>query len=1105
MFKLLVAMILTMTTLSGYANNISGSKTGQRSGFPSMIRLNEFGIRELADAKIQWYFFDLKWSATKLGRKSFVQDKGFPVRKAGYFEMKGTWNLKSSGKFQVNEVIKTVKAGVVDYSVSMESEMPVETKSLKWHWLIPVDRASKIIKVNGKAFTLPEKFKDQIILAKQNIESVSFKFGNYTVCLKGKFAMVIQDDRKFGRKTFCLRFSPDSGSEKVSKLQFDLRIEINNPKHVPIDLTAAMNMGFVDKYPGDSRGGWTDQGSSNDLKAFKLKTLDAGGVKFKIVDPKSNNGKSCIVLADKKWRKFPASKPVDVDPPKYAKYIYLLHASAWTPKTNMPIGTIKVDYADGNSQDIIIRSGNDCNNWWSPIAGKNCAVSWTQTNNESSIGLYTSQFKLNNTRPVKITFSNQNKSVWMIVAACFGEQKLELNKIESPMRIVPGKKWVKLDFVRETVADSPLDFSNMLDAPAGKYGKVIINDNGHFSFERAPGKRQKFFGINICFDVNFMDKKEADKLVNQLARHGYNSVRMHHFDREIIAEDAKDSLTFDKEKIDRMNYLFAELKERGFYICIDLYSSRRLREGDNIPECPNSKKYELKFLVPLNKNAMNNWKQYARKLLSTKNPYTGLSWAEDPALYGLNLINEAPLMLEWDRYPELLPIVERKYIEYLKRKGIYTKELAGKRDGVFLRFINETQAVCIKEQMRFLREELKLKALITDLNYCSSYSLQGLRDKLDFVDNHMYHDAPKFRGKRWRIPYLHNQSSAISILARTPRVMMPTRIFNKPFTVTEFNYSNPNIYRGEAGPVMGSYAALQDWDGIYRFAWSHFEARLTKNTPVNSFDCALDPMMQLSDYMIHLLYLRSDVQPAKQAAAFVFNDDLMYNVKRTGWSAGKFPQGFNVLGLYCKIGSLPEGEKIPGVELCAPSSKDYLKPLSDNLKKISAEILETRRAVSSTKQIVLDANANTIKVVTPKSEAFCVDTGNMQGKVLAVQNADSFCTIMASSLDGKRLAESRKIIVFHLTDITNTMIKYRTRRKKVIENWGKFPLLLKAGRADISLNFNNKASAKVQVLSLDGSVKGKMKFKQNSNGAISFKANTAGFPGGAMVYYIIRD
>ena len=98
-----------------------------------------------------------------------------------------------------------------------------------------------------------------------------------------------------------------------------------------------------------------------------------------------------------------------------------------------------------------------------------------------------------------------------------------------------------------------------------------------------------------------------------------------------------------------------------------------------------------------------------------------------------------------------------------------------------------------------------------------------------------------------------------------------------------------------------------------------------------------------------------------------------------------------------------------------------------------------------------------------------------------------------------------KIIVFHLTDITNTMIKYRTRRKKVIENWGKFPLLLKAGRADISLNFNNKASAKVQVLSLDGSVKGKMKFKQNSNGAISFKANTAGFPGGAMVYYIIRD
>jgi hypothetical protein len=1101
MLKISTIIIAAMIALNGYTQGFSN----KNAPFPSLIKLDKFGIRKLGDAKICWYYFDLKWSAIKLERKSFVQDKGFPIKKNGYFETKGTWNLKSNGKFQVREVIKAVKTGVFDYSMSIKSKMPVKTKSLKWHWLIPVGRTSKSIKINGKTFTLPEKFKDQILLSKKNINNVSIKFDNYTVSLKGKFALFIQDDRKFGRKTFCLRFSPIISSREILELKLNLRITVKEPKHIPINLTAAMNMGFADKYAGDSQGGWTDQGPSNDLKVFKVKKLDVGGVKFKVIDPKLNRGKSCIVLADKKWRKYPESKSVNIKAPEYAKYIYLLHASAWTPKLNMPIGMMKIDYADGSSQDIVIRSGKDCNNWWNPVAGENCAVSWTRANNESCIGLYTSQFKLNNNQPIKITFSNQNKSVWMIVAACLGEQKLELNKIATPMYVVPGKKWVKLDFSRETVAGSPLDFSNMLDAPAGKYGKVIINRNGHFAFAKAPEKRKKFFGVNICFDVNFMSKKESDKLVEQLARHGYNSVRLHHFDRELPTKNANDSITFDKEKIDKMNYLFAKLKERGFYICIDLYASRKIRPGDNIPECSKAQRYELKLLVPFSKAAMNNWKQYARKLLSSKNPYTGLTWAEDPALYGLNLINEAPLMLEWNRYPKLLPLVERAYIKYLKRKGIYTKELAEKRSGTFLRFLNETQAICIKEQMRFLREDLKLKALITDLNYCSSYSLQGLRDKLDFVDNHIYQDSPKFRGKRWRAPFFHTQTSAISLLARTPRTIMPTRIFNKPFTVTEFNYSNPNIYRSEAGPVMGGYAALQDWDGIYRFAWSHFASRLRKNIPVNSFDCAADPIMQLSDYIIHFLYLRGDVQAAKQAVAFVFNDKLMYDVKRAEWSTGAFPETFNVFGLYCKIGSLPEGVKIPGVELCAPSLRECLKPLSNNLKKVSAEIVKTRRAVSSTKQIELDANANTIKIVTPKSEAFCINTGDMSGKVLTVKNVDSFSTIMASSLDKKSLADSRRIIVFHLTNITNTMIKFRTKQGKIIENWGRLPLLLKVGKADISLDFNKKTAVKIQMLNLDGRVKGTVKFRQTSNGAISFKANTAGLPGGVMIYYITRN
>ena len=54
------------------------------------------------------------------------------------------------------------------------------------------------------------------------------------------------------------------------------------------------------------------------------------------------------------------------------------------------------------------------------------------------------------------------------------------------------------------------------------------------------------------------------------------------------------------------------------------------------------------------------------------------------------------------------------------------------------------------------------------------------------------------------------------------------RLMDKPFCLTEWNYSGPGRFRGVGGIVTGALGALQNWSGMWRFAWSHGRAGVEK-------------------------------------------------------------------------------------------------------------------------------------------------------------------------------------------------------------------------------------------------------------------------------------
>ena len=192
-----------------------------------------------------------------------------------------------------------------------------------------------------------------------------------------------------------------------------------------------------------------------------------------------------------------------------------------------------------------------------------------------------------------------------------------------------------------------MDFSHLLDAPAGKYGHVQIKD-GHFYFEN--GKRIRFFGFNFPARANMPDHETAEALADRLATMGVNVVRVHAVDAWIgekgwSTDPAYSVLNYrtgknglNEKGMERLDYWLYQLKIHGIYLHIDLLVGRKFEKTLclDYPEDLMMSKSSSHF----NERLIELQEQYARQYLTHRNPYTGLSLAEDPAVMTVQICNE---------------------------------------------------------------------------------------------------------------------------------------------------------------------------------------------------------------------------------------------------------------------------------------------------------------------------------------------------------------------------------------------------------------------------------------------------------------------------------
>jgi hypothetical protein len=202
----------------------------------------------------------------------------------------------------------------------------------------------------------------------------------------------------------------------------------------------------------------------------------------------------------------------------------------------------------------------------------------------------------------------------------------------------------------EPVPGSALDLSGLNPAPAGAHGRVIVKD-GHFA-TAADGRRIRFWGCNISSEQNFLSAADADTLARRLAQGGVNIARLHHTDNpwsvasggSIWSADRPDHARIDPAQLDKLHRLVAALKARGIYSNINLKVSKTLVPEDGFPASIAQTSPFQKQVDYFQRRMVELQRDYARQLLTAKNPYTGYSLAEDPAVAVVEINNENSLL-----------------------------------------------------------------------------------------------------------------------------------------------------------------------------------------------------------------------------------------------------------------------------------------------------------------------------------------------------------------------------------------------------------------------------------------------------------------------------
>ena len=673
--------------------------------------------------------------------------------------------------------------------------------------------------------------------------------------------------------------------------------------------------------------------------------------------------------------------------------------------------------------------------------------------------------------------------------------------------------WFNFNQYDTLFAPSPIDLRGLNEPEAGANGFIGVEGENFVS----GGKPIRFLAVCAGPDVVGMPHRIIDRQAKFLARKGVNLVRYH---GPVCVTSGPKAGAVDEQRLDDIFYYIAAMKREGIYTHLSIYFQHWFHPEET-GKFPGYKKGDMPFAIHFyNEEWQKMYREWWRALLTRPNPYTGKALKDDPAVMGLELLNEDSFFFwtfDYKRIPEpQMAILEKMFGDWLTKKyGSIDKALgqwkspherdnaaAGRagfeplwqlfnrrnqRDKDTARFLAEVQRKFFDDHDRFVKKELGFKGVVCASNWrTANTAVLGALDKwtnagCDFMDHHGYYGAWSEKkaqsfnmapGDLFADRSLSRWDSGPGEARR--RLELPficSTIAGKPAMVSEYAWQGFNDCRAEMPLIVGALASQSGMDAMVCFA---LESTPAWQTTIDGHWPVLTPAEIGQFPGKALLYRQRMVSEAKPVASVRVNVEEMMNLKGNAFTdpasedANRGNEGRDTSKAGIDARCFAHG----------PVTTDFVETGESSFTAPDPAVFhnaDRQELQGASGQIDWQYGKGLFLVKAPQAQAVCGFLGKA-GEIalgdVTVKAGMPFGAVWAVAMDGRPLASSRKILVQVMSEQRNAGFETKGEPKKQIVSLGGPPLIVRQMSGEIQFSRSDATELAVTALDINGCPKG---------------------------------